>query len=101
MRTLCLNHRAPPRLTAARLRFTLGIVQSIGPLADFLEGQMPAALDMLRQMVGINSFTSNREGVNKLGRFTSECFAPLGFKAEVVPSANPVYGNHRVLTRAG
>jgi len=36
---------------------------------------MPAALEMLRQMVGINSYTTNREGVNRLGKFTA-CFAP-------------------------
>jgi glutamate carboxypeptidase len=52
-------------------------------------------------MVGINSFTGNRDGVNKLGRFTAECFAPLGFTAEFVPSVNPGYGDHLVLTRRG
>jgi glutamate carboxypeptidase len=62
---------------------------------------MPAALEMLRQMVGINSFTGNREGVNRLGRFTAECFAPLGFTAEFVPSTNPAWGDHLVLTRRG
>ena len=62
---------------------------------------MPAALEMLRQMVGINSFTGNREGVNQLGRFTADCFAPLGFSAEFVPSVNPDYGGHLVLTRHG
>ena len=56
---------------------------------------------MLRQMVGINSFTSNREGVNRIARFTAECFAPLGFSAEFVPSANSEFGNHLVLTRRG
>jgi len=62
---------------------------------------MPAALEMLRQMVGINSFTANRQGVDRLGRLTAECFAPLGFTAEFVPSANPNYGDHLVLTRRG
>ena len=56
---------------------------------------------MLQEMVGINSFTANREGVNKLGRFTAECFAPLGFTAEFVPSVNPNFGDHLVLTRMG
>ena len=70
-------------------------------LTEFLRNQMPEALELLRQMVGINSFTSNREGVNKLGRFTAECFAPLGFTAEFVPPANPNYGDHLVLTRPG
>ncbi len=52
-------------------------------------------------MVGINSFTGNREGVNRLGRFTAECFAELGFEAEFVPSTNPAWGDHLVLTRRG
>ena len=76
-------------------------MQNIGPLTEFLNSQMPAALEMLRQMVGINSFTANPEGVNRLGRFTAECFAPLGFTAEYVPSTNPEWGNHLVLTRQG
>jgi glutamate carboxypeptidase len=70
-------------------------------LMKLLKGQMPAALEMLRLMVGINSFTDNRQGVDRLGRLTAECFAPLGFTAEFVPSANPNYGDHLVLTRRG
>ena len=76
-------------------------MQSMGPLREFLHSQMPAALEMLRQMVGINSFTANPEGVNRLGRFTAECFAPLGFTAEYVPSTNRAWGDHLVLTRRG
>jgi glutamate carboxypeptidase len=56
---------------------------------------------MLRQMVGINSFTLNREGVRRLGQYTAECFAPLGFTAEFVPSTNPQFGEHLVLSRRG
>ena len=74
---------------------------NVGSLREFLNHQMPATLEMLRQMVGINSFTLNRDGVNRLARFTADCFAPLGFTAEVVPSANPKFGNHLVLTRRG
>src|SRR2546429_2821821 len=70
-------------------------------LRKSLKGQRPAALELLRQMVGINSFTGNRQGVDRLGRLTAECFAPLGFTAEFVPSANPNYGDHLVLTRRG
>jgi glutamate carboxypeptidase len=76
-------------------------MQNVGPLTEFLDSQMPAALEMLRQMVGINSFTANPEGVNRLGRFTAECFAPLRFTAEYVPSTNPSWGDHLVLTRRG
>ena len=70
-------------------------------MREFLEQQMPAALELLRQMVGINSYTANRDGVNQLGRLTADCFAPLGFTSEFVPSVNPGYGDHLVLTRRG
>src|SRR3989454_1785333 len=76
-------------------------MQNTVSLTEFLKNQMPDVLEALRQMVGINSFTSNREGVNRLGRFTARCFAPLGFTAEFVPSANLNYGDHLVLTRPG
>src|SRR5258706_1522457 len=71
------------------------------PLKHFLDQQLPAALELLRQMVGINSFTTNPEGVNRLARFTADCFAPLGFTAEFVPSTNREFGAHLVLTRPG
>ncbi len=52
-------------------------------------------------MVEINSFTGNRGGVNQLGRLTAACFADLGFTSEFVPSTNPAWGDHLVLTRPG
>lgn len=70
-------------------------------LFNFLQSQMPAALEMLRRMVDQNSFTANRQGVNRVGTLTAEAFAPLGFSGECVPSANPDWGDHLVLTRAG
>jgi glutamate carboxypeptidase len=76
-------------------------VQNVEVIRKYLDEQFPATLEMLRQMVGINSFTGNPEGVNRLARFTAECFAPLGFSAEYVPSTNSEYGNHVVLTRRG
>lgn len=69
------------------------------PLFGFLQQQLPPALDLLRQMVGINSWTLNRAGVNAVARVTAEAFAPLGFAAEFVPSANPEFGDHLWLTR--
>jgi len=73
---------------------------NIAALTGFLEGQKPDALDILRGMVEINSFTQNPQGVNKLAALTAEVFEPLGFTAESVPSENPAFGNHLVLTRA-
>jgi glutamate carboxypeptidase len=61
--------------------------------------QLPGTLERLRQMVELNSFTENAEGVNRLGRLTASVFAPLGFEADYVPAAQPGYGAHLVLKR--
>ena len=76
-------------------------MQDTRPLKAFLDDQLPNALELLRQMVNINSFTDNRDGVNRLARFTAECFKPLGFTAGFVPSTNSAWGDHLVLTRRG
>ena len=70
-------------------------------LQTFLQQQMPQALGMLETMVGMNSFTSNRDGVNRLGRLTAGYFEPLGFTKEFLPSTNPAWGDHLVMTRHG
>ena len=70
-------------------------------LTAFLSHQFPATLELLRQMVGMNSFSANQAGVNALARFTASQFADLGFTAEYVPSFNPQLGDHLVLTRKG
>ncbi len=67
----------------------------------YLENNMPSYLEMLRQMVEINSFTENPEGVNELGQMTAGVFAGLGFSAETIQAANPKFGCHLVLTRQG
>jgi len=70
-------------------------------LNSFLEARLPTALERLQSMVGINSFTLNRAGVKRLGEYTAECFAPLGFHAEFIPAEDPRFGDHLVLTRPG
>src|SRR6266571_8086927 len=82
-------------------RSTIWPMQDAAAVKEFLNQQLPAALELLRQMVGINSYTANRDGVNCLARLTAECFAPLGFGAEFVPSTSPEFGDHLVLTRRG
>jgi len=70
-------------------------------LKAFFDAQLAPGLEMLRQMVSINSFTSNRDGVNQLGKLTADFFTPFGFQPEYIPSTNPEWGNHLVLTRPG
>jgi glutamate carboxypeptidase len=91
----------PRQLTCAVNRDKLRAMQHAASLQTFLEGRMPQGLELLRQMVGINSYTDNAEGVNRLARYTAECFAPLGFTAQSVPSTNPRWGAHLALTRRG
>ncbi|MBU0511596.1 MAG: M20/M25/M40 family metallo-hydrolase [Chloroflexi bacterium] len=70
-------------------------------IQNYLEQNLPFYLDMLRRMVAINSFTANAAGVNALADLTADIFADLEFTAERVPSTNPKYGSHLVLTRRG
>lgn len=76
-------------------------IDFIVQLRPYLEANLPTYLDLLRQMVAINSFTANKAGVNALGRLTADIFAELGFAAEFIPSVEPTFGNHLVLTRRG
>ena len=55
-----------------------------------LLSRLPAALDFLRRMVEINSFTTNAAGVDAVGALPASAFAALGFGAEFVPADNPV-----------
>jgi glutamate carboxypeptidase len=68
-------------------------------LSAYLHHNHSFYLDLLRQMVSINSFTANAAGVNAVGDLTATAFAALGFEVEMVQSANPTYGRHLVLTR--
>ena len=68
---------------------------------EYLTQNLPDYVEMLRQMVAINSFTANPVGVDALGQLTAELFAPLGFTAETVASTHSEFGNHLVLTRPG
>ncbi|MCU0847102.1 MAG: M20/M25/M40 family metallo-hydrolase [Spirochaetes bacterium] len=70
-------------------------------LKDFLESRMPRYMEILEEMVGINSCTANPEGVDALGMFTAGVFGELGFEVEFVPSENRGCGRHLVLTRKG
>lgn len=70
-------------------------------LRTFLTSNLDNYIALLEQMVNINSYTGNRDGVNQLGRMTADLFADLGFAAEFVPSVHADYGDHLVLTRPG
>ena len=65
----------------------------------YLTERLPADLELLRQMVAINSFTANPDGVNMVGEITAVTFTPLGFTADYTQAANPAYGKHLLLTR--
>jgi glutamate carboxypeptidase len=67
----------------------------------YLEEKLPEFLRLLKEMVGINSFTANPQGVNKLGASTADTFARLGFSGEFIQAADFVFGKHLILTRPG
>lgn len=70
-------------------------------LQSSAEKHLPAALDLLRRLVAINSFTTNAAGVDAVARLTAEAFAPLGFTPALVPCTIPATGHHLFLTHHG
>ena len=70
-------------------------------MREYLEGRFPHYLDALRGMVGVNSFTRNARGVNRLADMTEVLFSEKGFRSERIPSSNPSCGNHLVCARTG
>lgn len=68
-------------------------------IQSYLIQEFPRYLKLYQQMVEINSFTANAQGVNTLGQWTSTCFTHLGFSAEFIASVNPHYGEHLFLHR--
>lgn len=75
------------------------------PVAEALrhacETRLTSTLSSLRDMVGINSFTLNPDGVTRVSQATANVFKPLGFVAAEVPSTNPEFAPHLVLRRQG
>jgi glutamate carboxypeptidase len=74
---------------------------NVSLLQSSAEKHLRAALDFLRRLVAINSFTANAEGVDEVARLTAAAFAPLGFEAELAPCATPGTGHHLFLTHRG
>jgi glutamate carboxypeptidase len=76
-------------------------------LSDFasqnavLEARLPEALDFLKRLVAVNSFTGNRAGVLRNAETVAEQFHDLGFCAERVPADDKAYGDHLFLKRPG
>lgn len=67
---------------------------------DYYNQNLPAYLDILHQMVEINSFTANSAGVNRLSEYTASIFSNLGLQPEFIPSVNPKFGKHLFLQPA-
>jgi len=74
---------------------------NVSLLQSSAEKHLPAALDFLRSLVAINSFTANAAGVDEVARLTAAAFAALGFEAALVQCATAGTGHHLFLTHLG
>lgn len=71
----------------------------IEAVQQYLEQNLSNYLDLLNQMVDINSFTYNGAGVDELGEMTTAVFTPLGFKHQTVKAEHPQHGHHLFLQK--
>lgn len=60
-------------------------------LRGYLRGNVTTMEDFLAQMVEINSYARNLDGVNSLGKWVSNHLSRMGFQREVYPKAE--FGN--------
>ncbi len=70
-------------------------------LRQYLENNFDQAMQILRRMVDINSFTRNPTGVNILAQYTADQFEPLGFTAEMIQPKIRQLGKHLFMTKQG
>src|SRR4051812_17544559 len=70
-------------------------------IENALQERLPAALRFLKEIVRINSFTTNANGVNENARRIEQWFAPLGFKARRVQCDLAGTGEHLILDSGG
>ncbi len=66
-----------------------------------LEARLPEMLRFLRELVEINSFSGNRDGVNANASRILYQFSKLGFTARTRPCADADAGDHLVLDSGG
>ncbi len=76
-------------------------MELINEIQAYLSNRLPDYLNLHREMVEINSFTTNPSGVDSLGEYTAREFTKLGFSAEFVQSQHKEYGKHLFLTSKG
>ncbi|PWU68719.1 M20 family metallopeptidase [Gracilibacillus dipsosauri] len=62
---------------------------------DYLEKQQENMLYLLEQLVNIDSGTSDKAGVDRIGALMATLYRALGLKVNVFPEAD--YGNHLVV----
>jgi glutamate carboxypeptidase len=67
--------------------------------AGFLEKNFQRYMKIFEKMVGINSYTLNSEGVNRLGAYTAGFFEDLGFTGRMIQSSDRNCGRHVILSR--
>lgn len=66
-----------------------------------LDALTPRSLQLLQQLVAVNSHSRHRPGLLENARLVARAFEPLGFVASLCPDDDPERGDHLFLTRAG
>ena len=68
-------------------------------LNEYLEGKKGEMLNLLEQMVNMDSASENKAGADALGDFLAQKFESIGFKVEKDPQKE--YGDHVICKMAG
>src|SRR4051812_8634678 len=88
-RLLCEESDAAKEMVSNGARHDSSRAMQPDRLTERCQRRLPEALDFLREMVTINSFTANAAGIDRVGKLIAASFAELGFTPRFISPSHP------------
>ena len=82
---------AAQTLVAQTNKVALGLTKEEQKVMDYIDANMPRAIELLKESVNINSGTLNIEGVKKVGAIYAKEFEKANFKTKWVPMPDSIH----------
>ena len=88
---IAISFGAAQTLVAQTNKVALGLTKEEQKVMDYIDANMPRAIELLKESVNINSGTLNIEGVKKVGAIYAKEFEKANFKTKWVPMPDSIH----------
>jgi glutamate carboxypeptidase len=88
---IAISFGAAQTLVAQTAKSTSGLTKEEQKVMDYIDANMPRAIELLKESVNINSGTLNIEGVKKVGAIYAKEFEKANFKTKWVPMPDSIH----------